>query len=183
MSTLIQQFLSFTRRFPLVVASLVVFVTLGVGNYFLWDRQKLLTKQHEEARSKGEAVLQSLTTHPRISAELATVKEALSQIENNLIVESDLSENYGYFYQIETLSHIRLTVNQLSSVAAAEGNPYRAVPFSLRVVGSFSQIIILIHELETGPRLLRIKSCTMTRTDPKTNALTMDLTVELLASR
>jgi Tfp pilus assembly protein PilO len=184
MNAALQQFIAFTRRFPVVVISLVIFVLLGVANYFLLERQHLLTLKHEEARRNGEAMLVSLTTHPRIIAQLAMVKEALDQIDHNLIVESDLAENQGYFFQIETQLRLRLTqLSQLSSQPTPENNPYKAIPFSIRFTGSYGQVINLLHELETGPRLLKIKACNLARGDPKNNALTMDLTVELLGSR
>jgi Tfp pilus assembly protein PilO len=185
MNALVQQLVNLSRRFPVVVASLVIFVVLVGANYWLWDRQKTLNLQHDEARHNGETVLQSLTTHQRILTELNTVKEALDQIDRNLIVESDLAENQGYFYQIEGATRIRLSqVSQLSSQPSPEGNPFKAIPFALRITGSYSQIITLLHELETGPRLLHVKTCNLARGDAKANnALTMDLVVEILASR
>jgi Tfp pilus assembly protein PilO len=185
MNALAQQLAALARRFPVVVTSLIVFVLLLVANYLLWDRQRALNVQHDEARHNGETVLQSLTTHPRILTELSTVNEALDQIDRNLIVESDLAENQGYFYQIEGATRIRLSqVSQLSSQPTPEGNPFKAIPFSLRITGSYSQIITLLRELETGPRLLRVKTCNLTRGDAKANnALTMDLIVEILGSR
>jgi len=184
MNIALQQLVALARRFPVVFGSILVCLLLGGANYYLRDRQRVLTLHHEEVRRNGEAMLLSLTTHPRITAQLNTVKEALELIDRNLVVESDLAENLGYFYQIETLSRIRLSqLSQLSSQPSPEGNPYKAVPFSLRVVGSYSQIVGLLRELETGPRLLRVKACNLVRSDLKTNAMTMDLTVELLGGK
>ncbi len=184
MNVAMQQLISLARRFPVIVGSIVAVILLGGANYYLRDRQRLLALHHEEVRRNGEAMLLSLTTHPRIIAQLTTVKEALELIDRNLIVESDLAENLGYFYQIETLSRVRLSqLSQLSSQASPEGNPYKAVPFSLRVAGSYAQIVGLLRELETGPRLLRVKACNLNRPDPKATTLTMDLTVELLGSK
>jgi Tfp pilus assembly protein PilO len=182
MNAVLQQFLSFARRYPLVVSSFTLFSVLLAANYFLWQRQQVLTARHEEASRNGEAMLLALNGYSRISTQLATVQEALGQIESNLIAEGDLAENLGYFYQMETRSQVRLgQLNQLSSQPPAEGNPFKSVPFSLRVTGTYPQIIGFLHELESGPRLARFKNYNFSRSDPKSNALTLDLTVELLA--
>ena len=183
MNPVLQQIIAFVRRYPIMVISLTLFAVLSVANYFLWQRQQVLTTQHEEVRRNGEAMLLALNGYSRINAQLATVQEALAQIERNLVVEGDLAENLGYFYQMETRSHVRLSqLNQLSSQPIAEGNPFKSVPFSLRVTGTFPQMMGFLRELETGPRLLRIKTYNFTRSDPKSNALALDLTVEMLAS-
>jgi Tfp pilus assembly protein PilO len=184
MNALLRQFLAAIRRFPLVSTSLTLFTLLGVANYFLWDRQQTLVKRHDEVRRSGESMLQDLTNHTRITAELAAVQEALDQIDKNLIAEGDLAANLGYFYEMETQGHVRLSqLNQLSSLPPPEGNPYKAIPFSLRVTGSYPQIIGFVRKLESGPRLLRIRSFGFSRSDARSSTLSLDLIVELLGSQ
>lgn len=180
MSVFLQQFLAFARRYPLVVGSGVLVLLLGIASYFQWQHQAGQRAELEDIRNKGEAMLMSVTNHPRITAELATVQEALDFIDKNLIAEGDLAENLGYFYQIENRSRIRLSqLNQLSSQPQPEGSPFISVPFSLRVSGTYRQLMNFIHELETGPRQLKIGRYGFSRsTDDK---LTLDLTCELLA--
>lgn len=182
MNAVLQQLLVITRRSPLIVFSVTLFLLLGVANYFLWERQQELTKKHEEVRGNGDAMLLALTSHSRIAAQLATVEEALKRIEDNLVVEGDLAENLGYFYQIEKLSRLRLSrLNQLSAQPVAADSPYKSIPFSLRLTGSYHQLMNFLHELETGPRLLRVRTFTFDRIgDPASNNLSLDLTVELL---
>ena len=182
MNALLQQFTAVIRRSPLASISLILLPILAVANYFLWDRQQVLTQQHTEVRRSGEAVMLSLVGQARISAQLASVKDALAYLDKNLVVESDL-ENSNYFYQMETLSHVRLgRLNQLSSQPAEDGNPYKAIPFSLRATGSFTQLMNFLRAIESGPRLLRIRSFAFSRNDAKTNGLALELTVELLGS-
>ena len=83
---------------------------------------------------------------------------------------------------METLSRVHLTqLNQLSS-QPSEDSAYKAIPFSMRATGTYSQLIRFLRELESGPRQSRIKTFDFTRADPKSNALTLGLTVELLGS-
>jgi Tfp pilus assembly protein PilO len=184
MNALLRQMLAVVRQYPLATISLIAFTLLSAANYFLWDHQKSLVRRHDEILRSGESMLQALAGHTRITAELAAVQEALEQIDRNLIVEGDLATNLGYFYEMENQGRVRLSqLNQLSSLPPPEGNPYKAVPFSLRVTGSYPQVINFVHELETGPRLLRIKSFSFSRSDARSNTLALDLIVELLGSQ
>jgi Tfp pilus assembly protein PilO len=177
----LQQLINAIKRNPFLFFCLVVFVGLSVADYFLWQRQKAITSRHEEVRRSGESMFAALSSHSRMVGELNTVDDALKQIDDNLIVEADLAENQGYFFQLETLSRVHLTqLNQLSS-QPSEDRPYKAVPFSMRATGTYPQLISFLRELEGGPRQLRIRNFDFSRSDAKSNALTLGLTVELLA--
>jgi Tfp pilus assembly protein PilO len=182
MNALLQQLSVLTRRSPLIVFSVTLFLLLGLANYFLWQQQQKLTKSLAEKRSNGEAMLLALTGHSKITAQLATVQDALKQIDANLVAEGDLAENLGYFYQIEKLSRLRLSqLNQLSSQPVAADSPYKSIPFSLRLTGSYYQLMSFLHELETGPRLFRVRTFAFSRSGgTANNALSLDLNVELL---
>jgi len=183
MNAALQQLAAAVRRSPLVAVNIAVLAILGVAYYFLLDRHQTLTQQHAEVRRNGEAMMQSLTSQARITTELGKVQDALKVIDQNLVVEGDLAENLGYFYQMETVSRVRLSqLNQLNSQPPPEGNPYKAIPFSLRATGTYPQLMNFLREMETGPRLLRIKTYSFSRGDGKTGAFTLDLTVDLLGS-
>jgi len=162
MSAFLQQLLGFFRRHPFVIICSAIAILLWVANYFIWQRHKELVESHQTLQRNGEDMLQSLTNHSRITAELATVKEALGYIEANMIHEGDLPENMGYFYQLETASRIRLqALNQLSSMPPPPDQPFRTVPFTLRTSGSYRQVLRFLRELETGPRLYRVQNYTL----------------------
>ncbi|MDI1335299.1 MAG: type 4a pilus biogenesis protein PilO [Lacunisphaera sp.] len=183
MNARFQEFFDFTRRNPVIVASVAVLLVFGTASYFLWHRQHELTTSHEEVRRSGEDILQSLTGQTRITAEMATVTAALDFIDRNLINEADLAENLGYFYSIEAAARTRFTqLNQLSSQPQPDGSKFKPVPFSLRANGSYRQIMRLLHELETGPRLLRIRTYTLSQGEGGAeDTVTMELTVDVLA--
>jgi Tfp pilus assembly protein PilO len=158
-STALQQLLGFFRRHPFVIICSVIAILAWVANYFIWQRQKELTASHQTLQRSGEDMLQSLTNHSRITAELATVKEALTYIQEHMIHEGDLPENMGYFYQLETVSRIRLqALNQLSSMPPPPDQSFKTVPFTLRTTGSYRQVLRFLRELETGPRLFRVQT-------------------------
>jgi Tfp pilus assembly protein PilO len=174
-----QQFLGLIRRYPLVTVCTVLVIGLGIGSYFLWESQQQLAVGHDSVRRNGEDMLLSLSGLPRVSSELTTVKEAVEFIDANLVKEGDLAENLGYFYQLETLSRVHLTqVGQLSSQPAGADAAFIAVPFSVRATGSYRQIMRFIHELETGPRVCRITTYTLSGGD--NDSVQLDLSLEML---
>jgi Tfp pilus assembly protein PilO len=183
MSALLQQLLGFFRRYPFVILCSAIAILLWVANYFIWQNQKKLAIEHQTKQRSGEDMLQSLTNHSRITAELAAVKEALAYIEANLINEGDLPENMGYFYQLETASRIRLqALNQLSSMPPPPDQPYKTVPFTLRTSGSYRQVLRFLRELETGPRIFKVQTYSLQGGGSGGDGtVALDITIEVLA--
>jgi len=176
-----QQFLALTRRYPVAVVSLFLLVVLGAADWFLWKRWGLLAVESERTRQEGEAMLLSLSSHPRIQAQSEEASAALAYIDGNLATESDLAGNLDYFYQIEKATHVRLaSLSQLSSQPPTDKSAFLAIPFSLRLNGSYQQILACLHALETGPRLVRIKNYRFSQTGVVNDGLSLDLTVDML---
>jgi len=182
MSDFLQQFLALARRSPLAVICTILVVLFGVSDYFLWKRRDELAERYERTGQEGAAMMLSLNGQPRITAQAATIGEALAYIEKNLAAESDLAGNLDYFYQIEKTTKIHLIgLSQLSSQPSTEDEAFHAIPFSLRMSGSYSQILDFLHQLETGPRLLRVKNYRFAQSESATGEnLSLDLTVEVL---
>src|SRR3954463_16460251 len=148
MSAVLQQLLAFFRRYPFVIACSALAILLWVANYFIWQRRLELNAGHQSLQRSGEDMLQSLTNHGRITAELAAVKEALTFIEQHLVNEGDLPENIGYFYQIETARRLGLAgLNQLISMPPPPDQAFKTVPFTLRTSGSYRQVLRFLREL------------------------------------
>ncbi len=184
MNVFLQQLLGFFRRNPFAIGCSLLAILLWIGNYFVWSNHKALSTDHQTLQRNGEDMLQALTNHGRVSSELAAVKEALAFINQHLVNEGDLPENMGYFYQLETSSRLRLeALNQLSSMPPPPDQPYKTVPFTLRTTGSYRQVLRFLRELESGPRLYRIQTYSLTQSGPGGDAplVTLDLTLEVLA--
>jgi Tfp pilus assembly protein PilO len=157
----------------------VLLVVLGGADWFLWRRWQNLAVESERTRQEGEKMLLSLSSHPRIQTQSAEATKALAYIDTNLGTEADLAGNLDYFYQIEKNTRVRLTnLSQLSSQPPTDAGAFLAIPFSLRLTGSYPQILGYLHALETGPRLVRVKGYRFTQAGLE--ALTADLTVEML---
>lgn len=176
-------FLDFTRRNPVIVASLTVILLMGSASYYLWHQQHELSTSHDEVLRTGQDMQQSLTASARIAAEMATVTEALDFIDRNLVDEGDRPGNLGYFYTtIEPAARIRFSqINQLSSQPQPPDAQFKTVPFSLRATGPYRSIMRLLHEMEAGPRQLRIRTYAMTQAEGDPDTVTLELNVDLLA--
>jgi Tfp pilus assembly protein PilO len=182
MTTVFAQLIATARSRPLVTFCLVLTVILGGSNYFLWKQRAIIAQQNDEVRRKGEGILNALVARQHVTADLTKLKDALEVIDRNLVVESDMEENLGYFYKLEKLTGVRLSqLNQLSAPPPPEGGPFKTIPVSLRATGTYVQLMNFLHQLETGPRILTVRAFNFTRGDPKNNLLALDLTVALLA--
>lgn len=179
MNTFLQALLAAARRNLVAAVSIVLLVVLGIADVFLWGRWGNLAVESERTRQEGEKMLLSLSSHPRIEAQSAEAAKALAYIDANLAAESDLAGNLDYFYQIEKTTRVKLTnLSQLSSQPPANETDFLAIPFSLRLSGSYAQILGYLHALETGPRLVRLKTYRFSQSGAE--ALTADLTIEML---
>lgn len=182
MSAFLQRLLAGIRRNPVLVASIAIIVVCGGTSAYLWNRQQSLSGVHDLVQRNGEAMLQALAVHARVTTEITKVEEALAYIDRHLINEGDLAENIGYFYEIEAASRLKFTqVSQMSSQPQSADRPFKTVPFSLRTSGTYLQLLRLLREIENGPRLLRIRTFNLDAESGDAEKFTLELTVELLA--
>jgi Tfp pilus assembly protein PilO len=180
MNAFFLQLRTFARNYPVAFTSLVLLVVLGGADWFLWKRWTQLNVDNERSHAQGEAMLLSLSSHPRIEAQLKEAGKALTYIDQNLALESDLAGNLDYFYQIEKSTSAKLSsLSQLSSQPSTDKESYQAIPFSLRLSGSYPQILAYLHALETGPRLVRLKNYRLSQ-GGTSEGLSLDLTVDML---
>jgi Tfp pilus assembly protein PilO len=164
-----------------VAACFALAALLAVGNYFLWQRREAITARHAEARKKGEFMLQALMGRGRIDADLNALGEAMSHIEPHLLDERRMEDNLGYFYRYERVTRVRLIrLNQLAALPPSPGSPFKAVPFSMQVTGTYRNSMNFLRALESGPRILKVKNCSFERGATENGELTLDLTVEVL---
>lgn len=170
------------RRRPVVAVSLVLAVTLGITNTFLWRQRGDITQQNEIMRKKGASILEALMARQHVAADLAKLQGALEMIDRNVVVEEDMELNLGYFYKLEKRTKVRLRqLSQLSAPPPTEGRPFRTVPVSLRASGTYGQLMTFLRQIETGPRIVTVRAFCFSRDDPASKLLSLDLTIDMLA--
>lgn len=170
-----------TREHPLIASCIVITVLAIAANIVLWRTRSGIAREHEQARERGREMLAALTSRSRINTDVALLGEALAVLEANLASEESMEANLGYFYGLEKASRIRLArIDQLAAAPAVTGSPYKGVPVSLQVAGSYRNLLGFLRELETGPRVLRVRDLRFERSAESESELTGQLTVELL---
>jgi Tfp pilus assembly protein PilO len=182
MTVFLAQLWATIRQHPVIAACLLVAAIAGAANYPLWQQREAATRHHDDMRRKGEAMLAALTDRGRIGDDITRLAEAEEVIEANLVSEDNMEVNLGYFYRLEKLNRVRLLrVDQLGSSPPETDNPFKAVPISLQIAGSYRNLLAFVRELETGPRILRVRSFRLERADAAGNELNLVLMVDLLA--
>jgi Tfp pilus assembly protein PilO len=184
MNPQVASFLVFVRRNLLGAICALLIAGLAVASWFLWDEIDTLEHAREERAKEGEDMLALLVGGSTLRQELAALREATHRIEDNLVVENDLAGNKWYFYRFEDQAKARLPqLNQLNSPTTDSSPLYRRVPYSIRVTGTFEQVAAFLLAVESGPRLASITSFSYSRRATGGDALTLDLTLELLGKK
>ncbi len=183
MNPRVRQILGLAREYKFVTACAVIILLAGGTSYFFYTALVRLERQQALARDEGMAVLKTLASANSLRSDRAYIEEALKDIDGNLVTEDNLADNVGYFYKIEeqTRAHITDLRPQPSSPAPANSeNRYKLVPVSFSVTGSFAQVVAFVHQVEHGPRLMKITGFSVRRRQPTSNTITMDLNLEML---
>lgn len=181
MSPRLRRLREFAHQHAFIATCTVVTTLALLANAGLWWHRQEITHEHEDVRRRGEVMVAAVADRARIQNDVAALEDALDQIERNLAAEESMEVNLGYFYRLEKLSRVRLErIDQLVAAPAAPGSVYRSVPVSLLIEGSYRNLLGFIRELETGPRVLRVREYRLER-DEDVAELHLQLTVELLA--
>jgi hypothetical protein len=169
---------------PFVLSCVLLTLLAGAANVYLWQEREAAAQEHHKLKEEAETVIRTLTNRPRIEADLAALREAISYIDRDLIDEQSMEVNLGYFYRLEKASRVRLIrLNQLSAPAPSPAAAFKSVPFSMQLSGTYLNNMNFLRALETGACLLRIRNCSFERNPTDGNDLTVELLVEILARK
>jgi Tfp pilus assembly protein PilO len=169
------------RRYPLSAICMVVTLLAGAVAYFLRAQNAELEVTQKDRAKEGEAMLDLLVGGIAQRQELALVQEIAKRIEDNLVMDDNLAENFGYFYKLEDKTRVRLTeLNPLSSPPGDNATLYKRIPYTLRATGTYEQVSAFLLALETGPRLTNITGFNYARS---ATGLSLELSLELLGKK
>lgn len=162
----------------------ILSLLLGAGLWVLWQDAHSLEIVNRERSQEGAAMDSTLVTGPLIKQELARAQETVQRIETNLAIDKNLAENLWYFYRIDPESKEILTsLRALNADATADDYDYKLVPFVLQLNGTYQQLGAYLLRLETGPRLVLIKSFSFRRARSGAPGLNLILEVRVLAKK
>jgi hypothetical protein len=160
----VEQLLALMRRYPWCVACTVVTLLCGGATwYLLTDVDDLLADQYPRAEKDYKEMLDLTKGGLTQRQELETVTAATRRIYENLVLD-ELADNYQYFYKFEDQAKAHLVeLHQLNSPSTDTSPLFRRVPYALRVTGTYEQVASFLLALETGPRLAKITTFTISR--------------------
>lgn len=170
------------RNFFAFGCSLAILLFLGAG-WWLWHD---LGNQEETLHVRtlqGEVELETIATSPLLREALNQTRATVARIERNLAIESNLAENLGYFYKLEEQTHARIRgLNQLTTSGPKEDDRavYKAIPYTMEVTGTHAQVMDFLQSLESGPRLVKVRSFNFRRVDAVTTNVLLQLDVIVL---
>lgn len=184
MSGILAKLLDFVRRWPYSVTCGVLAVALAAGAVYLHLEVNRLEASLRSKSEEGEKMLDTLVGSSTLRQELTDIRHTTRRIDENLVVETNLAENLWYFYKLEDQTKAQLPeLHQVSSPSSDKSLHFRRVPYGLRVIGTYEHVAAFLLALETGPRLVKITTFSISRTDPSGASVSLDLNVELLGKR
>jgi Tfp pilus assembly protein PilO len=164
MSPQVAEFVALLRRYPWCAACALIAVVSGGSAWWLDGDIDDLAEPYAERGKEYEEMLKLTKGGRTQREELEFVRETTRRLEDNLLVETNLAENNWYFYKYEeqTKAHL-VELHQLNSPINDPSPLFRRVPYTLRVEGTYEQVANFVLALETGPRLARVTSFTLSR--------------------
>jgi Tfp pilus assembly protein PilO len=174
---------TFLRRNAFAVSCTLIILVLVGGGWWLWHD---LGKQEETLHVRtlqGEVELEIIATSPLLREALNQAHAAVTRIDSNLAVASNLADNLGYFYQLEEKTRARIRgLNQLTTSGPAEDERavYRPIPYTMEVSGTYAQVMDFLQSLESGPRLVKVRSFNFRRADTASGNVLLQLDLVVL---
>ncbi len=171
------------RRYLFGTVCSVLSLLLIAAIWILWQDVHTLEALNHERTQEGQAVLSTLVSGPLIRQELARAQEVVQRIESNLVIESKLEENVGYFYQIQSRTHAEVVYLRPQNADPGGDSDYKTIPFTLQLVGTYEQLASYLLALETGPKFVQIKFFSFRRRETGSDKLSLSLDLKLLGKR
>lgn len=170
------------RTHPAVSGGITLALVLVAANVWLWKERQAAALVHDDVRRRGEMMLGFLANRNEIQSNLAALREAQDQIDRNVVNEESKEVNLGYFYRLERATRVRLArIDQFAATPPDPKSAYKSVPVTLRLSGSYRNILGFLREVETGPRVMRIRQYQLERLSEGNEELQLALTLEMLA--
>ncbi len=175
---------SLLRRNIFCTVCVILCLLLSAGLWVLGLYVHSLEIVNRERSQEGAAMDSTLVTGPLIKQELARAQDIVQRIESNLVIDKNLADNLWYFYKIYPDSKDILTnLRALNPDPPSDDFDYKVLPFTVQLTGNYEQVAGYLLQLETGPRLLQIRSFNFRRQGVRSPVITLNLDVRVLARK
>jgi len=186
--------LKFLKRYAIASVCCVLTLALGVMFYLRASDLEEARSMIEQRQKESGSIKGNLRNANGLREQLADLKVMLSTVDARLVRPEDLASNLQYFYRIESETGAKiLLLRQLTGNAPGTASgpstpkgPYKTIPYSLIIEGSFPQVMLFLTRLERGPHFNHTLTFTAQRgaTDSpegiRSGTVVVNLSVELL---
>ena len=193
--------LALMKRYPWCVACIAVALVCGGGAFWFSLDLDDLAEPYAQRGKKYEEMLTLTKGGLTQKQELEQVMATTKRIDENLMAD-ELIDNNWYFYKFEEQTKAHLgELHQLNTPPTDNSPNFRRVPYTIRVSGTYEQVGNFLLALETGPRLMRATSFSVSRStggnkdrggrdggstepaDDVVSSVTLDANIELLGKK
>lgn len=196
-----EQLLAGVKKNPLMVASVVVALLIGIGMYLRSGLEAELTVELEEKTRTGQRMANNLKFSVRLEEQLAVMVDSREKMESRLVDEGQLAVNLQYFYALESSTGTQLTdLRQLSDHSRVPDSrkqqrktAYQPISYAVALTGNYEQVMSFLQQLEAGTHFCRVMNASLIpsagggiggadsgNAKRRTDMLTLTLALELL---
>jgi hypothetical protein len=184
-----QDAIAFVKKNPISIGCAVLSVALGFAIFY---RSDAIPAAEEELASKtavGEKYAANIKASVQLKEQLDAVTAATKEIDVR-VIHADAAHigiNSQFFYKLEGDTGVKIIDVRPSTapVQKPKSGSFVPVGYGLSVQGDISQLLKLLHALESGARYCRVMTASITTasgTGLPRGALTLTLSLELLGT-
>jgi Tfp pilus assembly protein PilO len=152
------------RKNPLGSSAALFSILLIIVVYFRHGALQSTEAVLGEKAAEGERLKSNVTYSTNMAEHLAQITAANDAVSKRLVRSSELAINLQYFYKIEAETGVKLGDLQQQASTPSKDAPkgaYTTVPYSARLEGSFTNILMFLRRLEQGWYYSRIISASV----------------------
>ena len=160
-------------------------VVIGV----IYFRSDLILKAETlfaQKSAEGEKIAANIKYAAQLKEQTDAVVAANKLIDARIVRASELGNNTGYFYKLETetgVKMIELRQTTPSTVAKPAKSSFIPVAFAVTVQGNLNQLLEFLRQVENGAHFARVMAATCSGNSASRNSsLTLALSIELLGT-
>jgi Tfp pilus assembly protein PilO len=180
------QVIAFVKKNPIGFGCAALCLALAAAMYYRADLVPASEAELEQQATEAERLAGNLKNAAQLQEQLDAMIAAGKQVEARLVHPGDLAKNQQYFYRLEAETGTKIDCHQNTPPADKDRKTlYLSVPYSVTVLGNYSQILNLLRRLESGTHYCRVLSGTLTVAgaaagEAADGSMTLTLNLELL---
>jgi len=179
----------FIRKNPVLVTSIGVVVLLSAYYGFRCSATPEAEEQLVTVTEEADRLALNLKNSSQLPEQMATIDEAMVQINGKVMQSSALAINLQYFYKLVSDTGTKLIELRQGAISPTvkKDNGYIPVPFVVSVQGEYPKVMAFLQSLESGAYFTRITTMNMAPVpgnslyeDSGTEMITLSVNLEVL---